>query len=266
MKFYKFSILTLFLAVTLLIFKDVSAESWGKYQAGDRRSGYTYATLETRAIQDDDFANPAFLWFEVGEAQWNKVQGSKGKSCASCHGEAELSMAHVGSSYPKFDIEKQRPINVELRINKCRTEHMGAKAFKYESKDMLGTTIYVKAQARGSVINTDFSGAMLPWFEKGKTFYYQRRGQLDMSCANCHEENAGNMIRANRLSEGQVNGFPTFRLKWQKPGSLHRRFRGCNKQVRATPYKYGSDEYLALETYVMYRARNLPVETPAVRN
>ncbi|MEM1198207.1 MAG: sulfur oxidation c-type cytochrome SoxA, partial [Pseudomonadota bacterium] len=72
--------------------------------------------------------------------------------------------------------------------------------------------------------------------------------------------------RANTLSQGQGNGFPTYRLKWQKPGSLHRRFRGCNKQVRAKPYKTGSDEYLALELYVMYRGQGLPVETPAVRN
>ena len=127
-------------------------------------------------------------------------------------------------------------------------------------------TIFLKSQARGGVVNADFSGSMMPWFEKGKNFYYQSRGQLDMSCANCHEDNAGNRMRANLLSEGQVNGFPVFRLKWQKPGSLHRRFRGCNKQVRATPYKYASDEYLALETYVTYRARGLPVETPAVRN
>ncbi|MGI9373918.1 MAG: sulfur oxidation c-type cytochrome SoxA, partial [Hyphomicrobiales bacterium] len=104
------------------------------------------------------------------------------------------------------------------------------------------------------------------WFEKGKAFYNQRRGQLDMACSSCHVDNAGNKIRANILSQGQGNGFPTYRLKWQKPGSLHRRFRGCNKQVRAKPFKTGSDEYLALELYVMWRGRGLPVETPAVRN
>ena len=74
------------------------------------------------------------------------------------------------------------------------------------------------------------------------------------------------MIRANLLSQGQSNGFPTYRLKWQKIGSLHRRFRGCNKQVRATPYKAGSDEYVNLELYLANRGRGLPVETPAVRN
>jgi sulfur-oxidizing protein SoxA len=74
------------------------------------------------------------------------------------------------------------------------------------------------------------------------------------------------MIRANLLSQGQSNGFPTYRLKWQKPGSIHRRFRGCNKQVRAQPYAYGSDEYTNLELFLAWKGRGLPVETPAVRN
>ena len=77
-----------------------------------------------------------------------------------------------------------------------------------------------------------------------------RRGQLDLACSHCHVDNAGNMIRANTLSEGQGNGFPTYRLKWQKVGSLHRRFRGCNKQVRSNErIKYGADEYVNLELY-----------------
>jgi sulfur-oxidizing protein SoxA len=87
-----------------------------------------------------------------------------------------------------------------------------------------------------------------------------------MACKNCHEDYAGTMIRANLLSQGQSNGFPTYRLKWQKVGSLHRRFRGCNSQVRATPYKAGSEEYVNLELFLANRGRGLPVETPAVRN
>jgi sulfur-oxidizing protein SoxA len=109
-------------------------------------------------------------------------------------------------------------------------------------------------------------GPAKPFFEKGKAFYEQRRGLLDMSCKNCHEDNAGSILRANVLTQGQSNGFPTYRLKWQKVGSLHRRFRGCNKQVRATPYKNGSDEYVNLELYVAWRGVGLAVETPAVRN
>ena len=121
---------------------------------------------------------------------------------------------------------------------------------------------------RGKLIewHVSIDGPAIPFFEKGKKFYFQRRGQLDMACAHCHVDNAGGIIRANILTQGQSNGFPVYRLKWQKPGSIHRRFRGCNKQVRAKPYGYGSDEYVNLELYLAWRGRGLQVETPAIRN
>ncbi len=127
-------------------------------------------------------------------------------------------------------------------------------------------TIFVKAQSRGIPVKVDISGKAKPFFEKGKAFYYKRRGQLDMSCAHCHEKYYGMKLRMNTLSQGMSNGFPAYRLKWQKPGSLHRRFSGCNKQVRAKPFKKGSDEYMNLELYLAWRGQGLPVETPAVRN
>jgi sulfur-oxidizing protein SoxA len=242
------------------------AKGVDKYTVGDRHSGYVYMTKETRAMQDDDIANPAFLWLDHGEELWTKVEGKANKSCASCHKDAAKSMKGVAASYPKFDKALGKPINVEQRINKCRVDNMKAKPFKYESRAMLGMTAYVNNQSRGMPMNVKVSGNMKPFFEKGKAFYNQRRGQLDMACKHCHADNAGNMIRANKLSEGQSNGFPTYRLKWQKPGSLHRRFRGCNKQVRSKPFKYGADEYVNLELYLGWRARGLPVESPSVRN
>jgi sulfur-oxidizing protein SoxA len=115
-------------------------------------------------------------------------------------------------------------------------------------------------------VQVQIDGPMAPFYEKGKAFYFQRRGLLDMACSNCHVDNAGNMIRANLLTQGQSNGFPLYRLKWNGVGSIHRRFRGCNSQVRSTPYAYGSDEYVNLELFVGSRGMGLPVETPAVRN
>ena len=115
-------------------------------------------------------------------------------------------------------------------------------------------------------VQVAIDGPAKPFFEQGKAFYYQRRGQLDMACAHCHEQYYGGKIRMNILSQGHSNGFPTYRLKWQRPGSLHRRFVGCNRQVRSTPFKKGSPEYLSLELYLAWRGNGLPVETPAVRN
>jgi len=94
----------------------------------------------------------------------------------------------------------------------------------------------------------------------------RRVGQLDMACNQCHEDNWGKMIRADHLSQGMINGFPTYRFKWQGLGSLHRRFSGCMNNIRAEPYKRGSDEFVALEAYLASRGAGLSIVTPAVRN
>ena len=232
---------------------------------GDKRSGYLYSKASTQAIQDDDFQNGAFLWVDQGEELWGTADGKAGKSCASCHGDAEVSMKGVGASYPKYDAGVGKLVNLEHRINLCRQKHMQAKPYKWESDQLLGMTAYVKTQSRGMPVNVSIDGSARPFYEKGKAFYNKRRGLLDMACATCHIDNPGNMIRADLVSQGYPNGFPTYRLKWQKLGSLHRRFRGCNKQVRATPYKAGSDEYTNLELFVTYRGNGLKVEAPSVR-
>lgn len=228
-------------------------------------SGYHFASKETQAMQDDDFANPAMTWYDIGADLWNKVDGEAGKSCASCHNDVTQSMKGVGARYPAYNEAVKKVVNIENRINMCRTEMMKAKPWKYDSNELLGMTILVKAQSRGMPVQVKIDGPAKPFFEAGKAFYYQRRGQLDMACANCHEPYAGQLVRMNTLSQGHSNGFPTYRLKWQKPGSLHRRFVGCNGQVRAQAFERGSDEYVNLELYLAWRGMGLPVETPAVR-
>ncbi len=228
-------------------------------------SGYYFANLETRGLQDDDFDNPGFLWVDQGAALWKKVEGGAGKACASCHKNGEQSMKGVATRYPAFNGDLGRVINLQQRINLCRVKHMKAKPWKWESNELLSMTVYVKQFSRGMPMNVSIDGPARPYFEKGKEFFNRRRGQLNMSCAHCHDFNYGNRIRSNLLSQGHINGFPTYRLKWQKVGSAHRRFRGCNKQVRAKPYKYGAQEYVNLELYLAWRGNGLPVETPAVR-
>ncbi|HYM29909.1 MAG TPA: sulfur oxidation c-type cytochrome SoxA [Candidatus Cybelea sp.] len=235
------------------------------HSAGAKKSGYLFASPATREMQDDDFNNPAFLWVEKGEALWSRAEGAAGKSCASCHNDAKSSMRGVGASYPKVDAKSGKLLDLEQRINLCRTDHMQATALAWESEGLLGLTTYVKLQSRGMPVNVQIDGPAKAYWEKGKAFYYARRGQLGLACANCHEDNEGHMLRADLLSQGQSNGFPTYRLEWQSLGSLQKRFQGCNSQVRAEPYPLGSEEYLALELFVASRGQGLPIETPSVR-
>jgi len=229
-------------------------------------SGYEFRSPETQALQDDDFENPAYLWVEKGQELWDTSEGKAGKSCSSCHEDAAETMKTAGAEFPKYNEKLKKPVNMEQQINMCRTEHMEAKAWKWESEELLAMTSFVRNQSRGVAMNVKTDGVMKPFFEKGKELYYTRVGQLDMACSNCHEDNYGNHIRSDMLSQGHTNGFPTFRLKWQKVGSAHRRFKGCMKNIRATPYKVGSDEFVNLELYIAYRGQGLPVEAPAVRN
>lgn len=244
---------------------DPKDPTYAAYVAGDKRSGYTFAEPETRAIQDDDFQNPAFLWMERAMPLWDKPEGEAGKACASCHGKAEDSMKGVGARYPQYDAKAGKIVNIEQRINICRTENMKAPAWKYESDQLLGMTTYVKNQSRGMPVTVSIDGPAKPFFDKGKEFYNQRRGLNDLACKHCHEDNAGNLIRTELLSQGMANGFPTYRLKWQRLGSLHKRLAGCNEEIRAEPYALGSEEYTNLELYLAWRANGLPVETPSVR-
>ena len=228
-------------------------------------SGWRYRSPETQALQMDDFENPGFPMVDRGQALWEKVDGSAGKSCASCHNDASESMKGVRASMPKWHDKVGKVQALEHHINYCRTERMGAKEWKWESDDMLGMTAYVGLQSRGMPVKVETGGKYKDTWEKGKALYYTRVGQLDMSCAGCHEDNTGRMIRADHLSQGQINGFPVYRFKWSKMGSIHRRFKGCMDNIRAKPYKRGSDEFTALELYVASRGQGLSVETPAVR-
>ena len=237
-----------------------------KYTVGSKKSGYVYMTGVTRDMQDDDFSNPAFVWVDVGKSAWGKVEGKAGKSCASCHNDAAKSMRGVIAQYPVYDKKLKKMVALQAKINMERKQRMGAKPKKWESDYMLGMAAYIGLQSRGMSVNVSIAGPAKKFYDKGKAFYEQRRGLLDMSCKQCHIDNAGKMARSNLLSYGMPNGFPTFRLKWQKVGSLHRRFAGCNKNIRAKPYKRGSPEYTNLELYIRHRANGLPIETPSVRN
>ncbi|WP_170432800.1 sulfur oxidation c-type cytochrome SoxA [Ruegeria arenilitoris] len=227
-------------------------------------SGWHFRTDETQALQIDDFDNPAMIFVDQAADLFETVDGAAEKSCASCHDGVE-SFEGLHASMPKVDAESGRLVVMEDLINKCRTDHMEADALKWSGADMQGLVALIGLQSRGMPMNVAIDGAAAPYWEQGKEMYYTRYGQLELSCANCHEENWGNMIRADHLSQGMINGFPTYRLKQAKLISRHNRFRGCIRDTRAETFAEGSDEFRALELYVASRGNGLSVETPAVR-
>jgi sulfur-oxidizing protein SoxA len=230
-----------------------------------RRSSYDQMSAATKAMQDDDTTNPATLAVLDGEALWTRKIGEAGKSCADCHGDAATSMRGVAARYPAFSPAKGRPIDIEQRINLCRTENQKATPLAYESADMLALSVYVGKQSRGMPIDPKNDATTKPFIEAGRTLYSTRQGQLNLACQNCHDDNWGQNLAGVPLVQGHPTGYPVYRLEWQSLGSLQRRLRNCMIGMRAEPYAYGSDETVNLELYLMWRARGMTDETPAVR-
>ncbi len=226
-------------------------------------SGWHFRSRETQALEMDDFDNPAMVFVDQGIDLWETVDGSAGKACSSCHENVE-DFAGLRTKLPR--VEDGKLVAMEDLVNTCRTERMGAEAWKWSGGQMTAVTALIGLQSRGMAVDVAIDGEAAPFWEKGKELYYTRVGQLQMACSNCHEDNYGVMIRADHLSQGQINGFPTYRLKNAKLNSVHGRFKGCMKNIRAVPFKEGGDEFKALELYLASRGAGLSVETPSVRN
>ena len=174
-------------------------------------------------------------------------------------------MKGVAARYPAFDKALGRPVDLEQRINLCRATHQQATPLTYESRELLALTAFVAQQSRDMPIVTGADPQLAPFIAKGRELFMQRQGQLNLACANCHDDNWDKRLAGSAITQGHPTGYPLYRLEWQSLGSLQRRLRGCITGVRAQPYDYGAPELVELELYLMSRARGMPIETPAVR-
>jgi sulfur-oxidizing protein SoxA len=247
--------------VTLLTAGAVGA---AEIPQAERRSGYSFMTPDTRAMQDDDTANPGMLWVLDGEALWKRKTGGADKACADCHNDARTSMKGVAARYPAFDKTLGRPVDLEQRFNLCRTNHQQAPPLAYESHDLLALSALVAQQSRGIPIETS-DPQLEPFIAKGRELFMQRQGQLNLACSNCHDDNWDKRLAGSAITQAHPTGYPLYRLEWQSLGSLQRRLRACITGIRAQAYDYGAPELVELELYLMSRARGMPVEAPAVR-
>lgn len=237
----------------------------GLATAQEKRSGYDDAGPQVRAMQDDDMANPGFLWVQRGAALWSRREGAAGRSCADCHGAVEVGMRGVAARHPAVDAGLGRVVTLEQRVNICRTERQGAAALAPESEALLGITALVGLQSRGMAMAVGGEAAAAPFLEAGRAFFALRQGQLNLSCAQCHDDLAGQSLAGSRIPQGHPNGYPIYRLEWQGMGSLHRRLRACLVGVRAEPLERDDPLLAALELFLGWRAGGLVVETPGVR-
>jgi sulfur-oxidizing protein SoxA len=232
----------------------------------------------------NDFVNGVYSIDAASREQWEEIEEfppyelnvekgkelfttpfKNGKTYASCF---DNDGEGIANRYPFFDAGSGKIITLEAAINACRKAN-GEEPLGYKKGDIADISAYMHYTSRGNIINVvipDDPRAM-DLYEQGKQFFYAKRGQLNMSCADCHVYNAGNKIRADILSPalGQTTHFPVYRSKWGGLGTLHRRYDGCNKQVRAKPYKAQGDEYSALEYFHTYMRNGLEINGPGAR-
>ena len=260
-----FAAITAITAIALSLLPSGTAAQARTIPLPDLRSGSTYMSADLRTMQADDFANPGMLWVEKGEKLWNTKAGAQSQACAACHQDAKISMKGVAARHPAFDNKAGKLLNLEGRVNQCRTQRQNAAALAYESDDLLALTSYVAHQSRGMPLNVSIAGAAQAHFEQGRAQYQRRIGQMNLACMHCHEWNASKRLLAEAISQGHGNAYPVYRLEWQSAGSLHRRLRACYFGVRAEMPPPGSQELLDLELFLGWRAQGLAVETPGVR-
>jgi sulfur-oxidizing protein SoxA len=234
-------------------------------QGPARRSGFDDMSAATQAMQRDDTQNPAMLFVGDGEAQWRRPAGAAGRSCADCHGDARTAMRGVAARHPAFDAPLGRPVTLGERANLCRVRHQGAAPWRAESPDLLAMEAYVALQSRGMPIAPPDDSRLAPFRARGEQRYRQRIGQLDLACAQCHDEFAGRRLGGSVIPQAHPTGYPIYRLEWQALGSLQRRLRNCYTGVRAEAPTYGAIEYVELELFLASRAAGMPLETPAIR-
>jgi len=256
----------------LKVFKNYFHKKFPKTPKGDFINGVYSVDKASRAQWEEFEEFPSYIiYVEKGEELFNK-KFANGKSFADCFPNHKKG---IKQNYPYFDTKKGEVVTLEGQINKCLTDN-GEKKFKWKKGKMTQVGAYLTYQSRGQKTNVKVPNdpKAVAAYNRGKKHFYAKRGQLNMSCADCHYYYSGSKIRADILSPalGHTTGFPVYRNKWAGKsskgdgmGTIHRRYGGCNKQVRAKPFKAQSDEYKALEYFHTYMSNGLEINGPAQR-
>ncbi len=226
-------------------FPDVSDFTKGPYAYDEDKRSQFEAIMELPPFEE---------LVEKGEDLWNKPF-KNGKTFASCF---NVPVEKIRVHYPRWNAQSGKVESLEAELNKCRVKN-GAGKWGWKKGNIAYVSAYLTTAAEGQTINVIVPKGdtnALAAYNDGKKFYYAKRGQLNMSCADCHVYNSSKRIRGDILSPalGQLSHFPVWRGKWARKkgdgfGTIQRRYGGCNKQVRAKPFKAHKKEYNNLEYF-----------------
>ena len=275
-------------AVLAVLFGASLALGFGGAQAApedDLRAFQSYYKERFPDTPFEDFANGIYSIDGKRREEWEQMEEfpqyeldidageelfhepfANGRSMADCFPDYR---SGVRQNYPHWDRERGEVVTMEWAINLCREQH-GEKPLKYNKGPLAQISAYLAFLSRGAPIDVKIppdDPRALAAYEEGKRFYYSKRGQLNFSCASCHVIATGMNLRAEILGPavGQVSHFPVYRKKWGEVGTLHRRYGGCNRQVRAASFKSQSRQYRNLEFFHTYMSNGIPLNGPGGR-
>lgn len=250
----------------------------------DRQAFVNHFKKKFPKIPDDDFINGSYALDPIARENWEAIeefppyeidveQGQElfetpfanGKTYADCFANGGIG---IRQNYPYFDAETGQVKTLEQEINECR-EKNGEKPLKWKKGEIAKISAYMAYTSRDKVFDIKIPDdpRAIAAYEQGKKHFYAKRGQLNFACADCHVYSASMQLRSEILSPayGQVTHFPVYRSKWSELGTLHRRYAGCNKQVRAKPFPAQSEEYRNLEYFHTFMSNGLKVNGPGAR-
>lgn len=222
-----------------------------------------YAIDENARLQWEDMEQFPPYEFEVDDGRvLYETPFANGKTYADCFGDGA-----VRDQYPHFDEERDMVVTLELAINECRQAN-GEEPLSYKKGDIAELSAFMAFESRGQVVDVQVSNAgAYDAYMDGKEFFYSKRGQMNLSCADCHMRATGYYLRADIPSPaiGQITHFPVHRSKWAQLGTLHRRYGGCNENIRAKAFPPQSAEYRNLEFFQTVMSNGLEFNGPGSR-
>ncbi len=175
---------------------------------------------------------------------------------------------NIAQHYPYWDERTRMIRTIELDINACLKRKRKPPLRNLKGGTMAEVVAYMKSLSHGQRVKIAVTTPEAEIaYDEGRRFYWARRGQLNLSCANCHVDHAGARYGADILSAGLGHGlgYPAYRPTWGERGTLHRRYAACNKQVGAAAFKPQSRQYRHLEFYETYLQQGLPLTAPSLR-
>lgn len=261
---------------------------WPAYAVGgpeeDRIAFQAYFQARFPEVPLSDYVNGIYALDENARQQWEQIEEfppyefaveegqllfdrpfGNGRTYGECFDNQGIG---VRQDYPRFDPVLGEVVTLELAINQCRQLN-GEPPYAYESNELVSLSAYMAWTSRGKKINVVIpeDPRALAAYESGKQFYYSKRGQLNFACSDCHVTSAGLYVRADHLSAslGHPSHFPVYRSKLGRMISLHSRFYGCIRDVRARPFEEQSIEYRNLEYFLTYMSNGLVINGPGAR-